>query len=857
MTTAVTGLMSQSQALGNLSDNIANSQTTGFKRIETSFQTLVTESNASTHAPGGVRAKPRYTNDQQGTITQSENPTHIALSGNGFFQVSRGVDGVSDVSFGTSPVFTRAGNFELDRYGYLRNSSNLFLNGWGIDSGGSVVRGNLAPIRIQQLIDNPTATQNITLSANLPMTPPLNSPLPAQEVSTVDANGVERKVQLNWRQQSQDNWRLSFTVPDSAMEPTGGTLTGINDQSLGTPLVAMPGVTPVPQVSLATISTVTSGTAYSLSVNGKSYAYTAQSFDTPNTVAAQLFSQVNGSGNAPGTVTISGNTITLAGNTTGSAFTISSSGTSLNTAPATATVTAPTAALAQVSTATIGPVNVGSVYSLVVGGTSYTYTALASDNASSVAQQLAAAAAVDPALASCTSSGGVITMTGSAVNTAFTLTTTPAAGTTASIMSTMTATGTGTAATVTSAAAGVNQQSTLTIGTAAGAAVSPGTTFATSIDGTIFTYISAAGDTTDTVATNLAGVVTASGLATVTVTANTPATNSITFDAATANTPFILKGSPTPVQGVQEQMFMNVTGTAGDIGDVYTINFGAIVGPPSYNATSVSYTTDGTEANLNTIVQRLASQINSNANAPITAEVNGAGLKMTAKVASSTSILAAISGTTINGTMPPHLDVAFGDGGYLQSIKSTNIGSGNATASLSQQSGDPAYVEFQVDYGQGPQTIRLNVGKFGQSTGGLTQFAGTAIDTFAKTQDGFTRGAFRNIKVEASGDVIANYDNGRARVLARIPVIQVDNANAMDMVDGDAFVQTRASGGLRADDPGANGAASLVTSSLEGSNVDIAQEFTKLIVTQRAYSANTKMVTASDEILQETLGMKR
>ncbi|MBN9562841.1 MAG: flagellar hook-basal body complex protein, partial [Alphaproteobacteria bacterium] len=75
--------------------------------------------------------------------------------------------------------------------------------------------------------------------------------------------------------------------------------------------------------------------------------------------------------------------------------------------------------------------------------------------------------------------------------------------------------------------------------------------------------------------------------------------------------------------------------------------------------------------------------------------------------------------------------------------------------------------------------------------------------------------------------------------------------------DGQAFTATNASGTPLAEDAGTNGAGSLVTQSTESSNVDIASEFTKLIVAQRAYSANTKMVTTADDMLQQTIDMKR
>jgi len=75
--------------------------------------------------------------------------------------------------------------------------------------------------------------------------------------------------------------------------------------------------------------------------------------------------------------------------------------------------------------------------------------------------------------------------------------------------------------------------------------------------------------------------------------------------------------------------------------------------------------------------------------------------------------------------------------------------------------------------------------------------------------------------------------------------------------NGQAFTATLGSGDPVAKDAGSSGAGGLVTSSIEQSNVDIAGEFSKLIIAQRAYTANTKMVTTADDMLQNTLDMKR
>ena len=80
-----------------------------------------------------------------------------------------------------------------------------------------------------------------------------------------------------------------------------------------------------------------------------------------------------------------------------------------------------------------------------------------------------------------------------------------------------------------------------------------------------------------------------------------------------------------------------------------------------------------------------------------------------------------------------------------------------------------------------------------------------------------------------------NYDNGQSRVIARVPVITFNNPNGLQRQDGQSFTVSQESGGPLAETASTNGAGDLVTQSIEGSNVDIASEFTKLIVAQRAY----------------------
>ena len=94
-------------------------------------------------------------------------------------------------------------------------------------------------------------------------------------------------------------------------------------------------------------------------------------------------------------------------------------------------------------------------------------------------------------------------------------------------------------------------------------------------------------------------------------------------------------------------------------------------------------------------------------------------------------------------------------------------------------------------------------------------------------------------------------------IIARVPLVSFNNPDKLQRQDGQAFLRSPEAGDAKVTDPASNGVGKLVIGSIEKSNVDIASEFTKLIVAQRAYSANTKVVAASDEMLQDTINMRR
>ena len=224
MNTAISGLTAQSNAFGNISDNVANSQTVGFKRIDTNFVDYLTTSTPSNNTPGVVLARPDYVNDVQGTIQQQENPLALAVAGAGFFAVSQPIGVIAGVpSFKPEQYYTRAGDFQMDANGYLVNSAGGYLNGWAVDATTGIPnRAALTPIQIDQSIFSPVATSMVDLSANLPVTPATGAVMSSQ-LQIYDTLGTMHTVTLGWTQNAGNDWTVSVTSADDVTLANRGT----------------------------------------------------------------------------------------------------------------------------------------------------------------------------------------------------------------------------------------------------------------------------------------------------------------------------------------------------------------------------------------------------------------------------------------------------------------------------------------------------------------------------------------------------------------------------------------------------------------------------------------------------------
>jgi len=284
--TAVSGLTAESTSFGNISEDVANSQTVGFKRVDTSFTDYLTTSTATINVPGAVVAAPVYVNNIQGTVTQTDNPLGMAIAGQGFFAVSQPTGEINGTTtYNPQQFYTRAGDFSMNATGFLVNSAGQYLNGWSVNSSTGVADQNaLIPIQVNQSTYNPVATANVTLAANLPATPATGTALPAvaavagvgtppvgavaavpasplsSQITVYDALGTAHAVTLNWTQVVTP---VGAAIPPGAIQPNQWTVqvqvpdaTGTSDTNAGSATVTFGATAPATLPPAGTIGSV-------------------------------------------------------------------------------------------------------------------------------------------------------------------------------------------------------------------------------------------------------------------------------------------------------------------------------------------------------------------------------------------------------------------------------------------------------------------------------------------------------------------------------------------------------------------------------------------------------------------------
>jgi flagellar hook protein FlgE len=223
LTTAVSGLQAQSFALQNISGNIANSQTIGYKETDTAFDALVSQAALGQQTSGGVFASSVASNGVQGTIQNETVATDMAINGQGYFVVTQ-----PSGSSGTNPQFsgvndyTRRGDFQMDANGYMVNGAGYYLMGIPVDPAtGAPTASSPQVLQFNSDFLPAQATTSISYGANLPSAPPtgLLTPGSYNADPTIAGTGtVEGQDTTTFTNQSLD----------------GGSVTGYD--SLGNPV---------------------------------------------------------------------------------------------------------------------------------------------------------------------------------------------------------------------------------------------------------------------------------------------------------------------------------------------------------------------------------------------------------------------------------------------------------------------------------------------------------------------------------------------------------------------------------------------------------------------------------------------
>ena len=750
MNTSVGGLQAQSYALQNISGNIANSSTTAYKGIGTSFVDLIPDASVpSKQVAGGVTANAKATITTQGTISGSTVATNMAITGDGFFSIQKATGVVDNVPvFSGVTYYTRRGDFQLNANGNLVNGAGYYLMGTTVDPKTGNPTGNVATVlKFQNNFIPAQATTSIQYAANLPSVPNTASSSTAASGSLLAAGGLNpsdfaaNPLIVGTPPPPYTNATVSGAAATgnlrsayTATTATGSVALQDSASAVATGSTSLDsGVTPHLNTTL-----LTNLAGKSLTVNGQTINFVATASGASTTGSTTTIGLLSPTGALMSDVL---NAITLGAGGAPAAATMNSSGN------------------IQITTNTTSDVTIGGTAASLLGISSITR----GGNVLST-----------PAITSGTQLGGTA-QPGQAevLSTPFV------------VGNTIQVNGTGAANTITFVASGATPPNQINI---------------TDSISTLLNQIDQLSGASGSSISN--GVITLNtGIANPTLTVTSP--NNSTAFAALGFTSAISKNRGGG----------GTAGTGGVIGnDIATFTKESISG-----GAVTAYNAAGTPVNLQ---MRWAKTDSASL---------GTGHSDTWNLFYQTDPNA--TGTTV-GWVNTGQAFTFAADGSLTSPSSSGITINNVSVG-----------------GQSLGSLSLNI-----SQGGLTQYASTsgAVTINTITQNGYAAGQLRSVAVNNNGLVVGTFSNGQNLDLAQVSLSHFNGTNYLKALDGGAYAATEQSG------PAIDGASGSISgSSLEGSNTDIADEFTKLIVTQQAYSANTKVITTANSMVQDLLNVLR
>lgn len=734
----ISGLASQSNSMASISDNISNVNTIGYKNNNVSFSTLVTKQTSSHYySAGGVQPNSKQYVDAQGLLASNSSSTALGISGSGFFVVNTSANpGASDTW-----AYTRAGDFDVDNQGYLKNSSGFYLQGWSLlpwnndpnatvvninginymkayyDANGNTVlvndntidANNLKPINLKTIGGTASATQQISLGGNLPADANVYDPsVPSSggkysfNALIYDSLGNSSNVSMNYIKQSSNSWGMSTSIPSGA----------------------------------ATI-TLSGGRETTNATDDVYYA------------AGQLeFSSIPKNGS----------TITITDASTGQEVTFE---------------------FVENIAGQIPPLNNTATHRYVEIKNGITS---ASDVVTNLVAQMKEAL---PGADRFTADSSRVVIEQSTGGAALTI---DASKTLACVQS------------------------------AANPVVETG------IPTGIFTIQSISNDIKNTASITFTGEV------------DDYEGKEVSIGGKTYT---IGAGADVDLDNcetVADIVAALVDLAKADIADLGDLNASGMT--LEFNPSSTGGEIEFDFTDLNGLIKGQARQTTIGLDGAIT----------------STWLTddAMASKFTMNNKFV---------------VNTVDVETGSIVPAVRfNADGTPKYFfvdDMSIQWANGAQnmdngekqgtSISLIMGNAGTNDG-LTSLAGD-FNTNYINQDGATFGSYAGVSIDENGIVTAQFDNGETRPIAILPIATFANPNGLSSLTGNAWIETDYSGQALLKTGGTNGAGKVTANSLEQSTVDLATEFSNMIVTQRAYSAATKIITAADEMLDELTRM--
>ena len=720
----ISGLAAQSTAMGAISDNIVNVNTVGYKNNTTSFQTLVTKQTSSSYySPGGVQPVSKQGVNVQGLLSSTSSSTALAISGNGYFVVNQ----AANPGEGDLWAYTRAGDFNIDENGYLKNTGGFYAQGWSLlpwdgnpqastvningvnymkayyASDGSTVYindniidpRNLKPVNLSTIGGTATATKQISFGANLPSSDEIYNATTGtggkHKVSALiyDSLGNASNMSLNYYKTSANGWSMTTSVPSGASNVSLHTEIRGQDQ-----VYAAAGqleFTSIPEAG-SIISITTNGETYNFQFgNGTPTGPDMIGVDITSAVSVAEFSEIFATAlkdNLPegDRFAVQSNGISITQSTTGDALRIDASR-ALSCVQSSSNPN-------ELTGIPTGIFTVDKVSDMLTNGAAINFTS--TDPTQYVGQTL-------------------------------------------------------------------------------------------TINDVTFEFVNGGGVTGGNVPVDISGLVNAG------------------------------KVSPNDV----------VSKLASEIQDADN----GIVEPGRFVANG---------STLQILPTSTGPDIEMTAN--LTQVANG-------RVRNDGKEWENLGTGTVTIANEFIVDEQIEQGSIVPAVRFD-----------SQGTPKQFYVSsMAIEWANGAQDmtgaqnegtrITLNMGNVGTNDG-LTNLSGDFTTNYIR-QDGAKFGSYSGVSIDESGVVTALFDNGETRPIAILPLATFSNPNGLESLTGNSWIETDYSGQALLKRAGTDGAGEIASNALENSTVDLATEFSNMIVTQRAYSAATKIITTADEMLDE------